>query len=376
MKNLKQRVLVSCFFFFGGCYIPPLLAQQNVGIGTTTPDACAALEIRSTNQGLLIPRMSASDRVTIKNPAEGLMVFDSSAHIFYYYANASWNGLRASGQTPNDAVPKQSFLADTGNKNTFYGSKAGYTNTSERYNTFSGSMAGHGNNTGNYNTYSGYFAGYANARGSRNTGVGNSANSATTDNTNSTGIGYNADPMASNTVHIGNNSVTSIKGQVGFSTYGDARFKTEVSEEEVLGLAFITGLRPVTYTYNIDALAQWKEARYGEKDTSSWEGKYDIENIRFSGFIAQEVEALADRLGYAFSGVDRPKNKKDIYGLRYAAFVVPLVKAVQEQQARIQKLEARNRELNTELEAKQAVLDERLARVEGLLHARQKTEKQ
>jgi hypothetical protein len=65
-------------------------------------------------------------------------------------------------------------------------------------------------------------------------------------------------------------------------------------------------------------------------DSSDWESKYDIENIRFSGFIAQEVEAAAKEIGYNFSGVDAPKNEDDFYGLRYAEFVVPLVKAVQE----------------------------------------------
>ena len=35
-------------------------------------------------------------------------------------------------------------------------------------------------------------------------------------------------------------------------------------------------------------------------------------------------------MNYDFSGVDAPKNNKDLYGLRYAEFVVPLVKAVQE----------------------------------------------
>ena len=56
------------------------------------------------------------------------------------------------------------------------------------------------------------------------------------------------------------------------------------------------------------------------------------DQIRYSGFIAQEVEAAAQKVGYSFSGVDGPKNEKDNYGLRYAEFVVPLVKAVQEQQ--------------------------------------------
>ena len=50
----------------------------------------------------------------------------------------------------------------------------------------------------------------------------------------------------------------------------------------------------------------------------------------FSGFVAQEVEQAAKSTGYDFSGVDKPKNENDMYGLRYAEFVVPLVKAVQE----------------------------------------------
>ena len=48
------------------------------------------------------------------------------------------------------------------------------------------------------------------------------------------------------------------------------------------------------------------------------------------------MEEAAKSVGYDFSGVDAPKNDKDFYGLRYAEFVVPLVKAVQEQQAMIE----------------------------------------
>jgi hypothetical protein len=57
------------------------------------------------------------------------------------------------------------------------------------------------------------------------------------------------------------------------------------------------------------------------------------DQIRYTGFIAQEVEAAANKIGFNFSGVDKPKNENDQYALRYSDFVVPLVKAVQEQQA-------------------------------------------
>ena len=67
--------------------------------------------------------------------------------------------------------------------------------------------------------------------------------------------------------------------------------------------------------------------------------------IRYTGFLAQEVETAAKSSGFDFSGVDAPKNDQDLYGLRYSEFVVPLVKAVQEQQALIMKMEERIRQL-------------------------------
>ncbi len=54
------------------------------------------------------------------------------------------------------------------------------------------------------------------------------------------------------------------------------------------------------------------------------------DKVLHTGFVAQDVEAVAKKLNYDFDGVDAPKNEKDPYGIRYAEFVVPLVKAVQE----------------------------------------------
>ena len=54
------------------------------------------------------------------------------------------------------------------------------------------------------------------------------------------------------------------------------------------------------------------------------------EKIIYTGFVAQDVERVAKDLKYDFSGVDVPKSDNDLYSLRYAEFVVPLVKAVQE----------------------------------------------
>jgi hypothetical protein len=239
--------------------------------------------------------------------------------------------------------------------NTACGMQALYNNTSGNYNTATGFQAlalynmGDNNtadgwmslyyNTGSGNTASGVQALFGNSSGINNTALGYLAYSSSTAYSNSMALGYNTQVSNSNMVNVGNASIGSIQGQVGFTTYSDARIKNKV-QENVPGLAFIKELRPVTYYYDID-----KENEIsGTKDTARWEGKYDIEKIQFSGFLAQEVDAAANKIGYNFSGVDKSGT---LWGLRYAEFVVPLVKAVQEQQVMINELKKQNEQIPT-----------------------------
>ncbi|MBK6483732.1 MAG: tail fiber domain-containing protein [Chitinophagaceae bacterium] len=105
------------------------------------------------------------------------------------------------------------------------------------------------------------------------------------------------------------------------------------------GLSFINKLKPVTYHLDmnqIDAFMNPDKDKYPVRETAKEEALaketgYNAKgSILETGFLAQDVENAAKELGYDFSGVDVPKNEKDMYGLRYAEFVVPLVKAVQE----------------------------------------------
>jgi hypothetical protein len=61
-----------------------------LGIGTSTPDASAALDITSTTQGFLEPRMTTTQRNAISSPAEGLQVYDLTLHQFYGWNGSSW----------------------------------------------------------------------------------------------------------------------------------------------------------------------------------------------------------------------------------------------------------------------------------------------
>ena len=53
------------------------LLSQGIGIGTTTPDISAALDVTAINKGVLIPRMNTSSILAIPTPARGLLVYDS-----------------------------------------------------------------------------------------------------------------------------------------------------------------------------------------------------------------------------------------------------------------------------------------------------------
>ena len=221
-------------------------------------------------------------------------------------------------------------LNSNGNKNSFYGSESGVANKGGFNNVAVGFQAMNVNTTGYGNTAIGTFAMGKNKTGNFNTAVGDAAatclNADDLDNTTCIGVGAGTLQLASNMVEIGNSSISWIGGQVGWSTYSDNRIKNTV-RENVPGLAFINRLRPVTY--HLDIRKQNEMSKSGI-DLGDWREKYLIEETPMTGFIAQEVEEAAQAIDYNFSGVHHSTDEVGIYSLRYAEFVVPLVKAVQE----------------------------------------------
>src|ERR1043166_8626873 len=66
----------------------------SAGIGTITPNASSILEIKSTTQGLLIPRMTGAQRNAIASPATGLMIYQTNGTPgFYYYDGSAWTAV-------------------------------------------------------------------------------------------------------------------------------------------------------------------------------------------------------------------------------------------------------------------------------------------
>jgi hypothetical protein len=69
-----------------------LFAQQNVGIGTTTPHASAMLDITSVDKGLLIPRLTFTNRPA--TPATGLLIYQTdNTPGFYFFDGTNWELL-------------------------------------------------------------------------------------------------------------------------------------------------------------------------------------------------------------------------------------------------------------------------------------------
>ena len=223
-----------------------------------------------------------------------------------------------------------------GHYNAGFGNYALFANNLGRGNAFMGYAAGYYNTSGYYNQGLGYYAGYLNRTGYYNVAVGylNGPNTTNLDNT--IAIGSSVPTSASNQARIGNASVTSIGGPVAWTNTSDARFKTDIRTDEVVGLPFIMKLQPLTYRFDVHKMY---ETQGSLNDTFTWKSQFDKEKIRYSGFIAQDVEKVALEVGYDFSGIDKPQNERDYYGLRYAEFVVPMVKAIQEQQAQIETLQ-------------------------------------
>ena len=84
MRKLLLPLLLLALCYFGNSQ---LKAQQNVGIGTTSPNPNAILHLDpSSPLGFLMPKLSADDTVIFgNNPANtGIIYYDTTAQAFRY----------------------------------------------------------------------------------------------------------------------------------------------------------------------------------------------------------------------------------------------------------------------------------------------------
>jgi hypothetical protein len=274
------------------------------------------------------------------------------------YANTTGGDNTACGQnalysnlegTSNIAIGYQSLFSSTyGVDNNAIGYQSMYSNVNGHYNVADGYKAFYDNTTGIENVAIGYYALAGSKSGVYLTAVGPNAGVSDTAFSFSSAFGYDATITASNQVRIGDSYTTSIGGFTDWSNISDGRVKKNI-KQNVPGLAFINKLQPITYNLDLDAADNIIQRHPGSSSDGEFVQPAAQENVArlakekivYTGFVAQDVEKAAKDLNYDFSGVDPAKNDKDLYGLRYSDFVVPLVKAVQELDS-IQNLKFKN----------------------------------
>jgi len=237
--------------------------------------------------------------------------------------------------------------------------------TTGSHNTAIGAFA-LGNTTGGDNTAIGYNALGGVGSGSYNTGIGALAGPTITTLNYTGAIGYNAVPTATGRIVFGTVASNNLTGGYGaWQNPSDARFKQDI-REDVPGIELIQHLRPVTYRLNAQAIERFTggEARLARLEDPAplrymqqrWE---EVAAARCTGLLAQEVAVVLDSLHSDLDLVHRPTDAHDHYTLSYSALVVPLVRAVQQNQVRIDALQADNVLLLEQLDLLERSVDKR-----------------
>ncbi|MBK7214955.1 MAG: tail fiber domain-containing protein [Bacteroidales bacterium] len=215
-----MKKLLILFFLTAG-----FGAWSQVAINTdgSVPDNSAMLDVKSTNKGMLVPRMTSAERTAIASPGTGLLVYQADgASGFYFFNGTSWVSLNDATYTPKvladadkntkiqveestnediirfDMGGTEYFrmnhgrleVQNTGNS-IFLGNSAGMNdNFSDNRNVGVGSEALISNTQGSNNTANGFEAMYSNTTGYTNTANGSLSMYSNTTGYDNTALGY------------------------------------------------------------------------------------------------------------------------------------------------------------------------------------------
>lgn len=206
-----------------------------------------------------------------------------------------------------------------GEDNTATGFQALVLNSIGNNNVANGALALK-NNMASNNVAIGYSALLNNTTGSSNTAIGYNSGPIMENLTNTTTIGNGARVSSSNTIQLGNAAITTIAGQVAFTTTSDRRLKEDIKTIP-LGLDFVNKLRPVEYI-----------RKNNEQKTKEW------------GVIAQELQQTLEAVNYKDAGiVQEDGTEEKQLSVRYTDLIAPMIKAMQE-------LSLENKELKQRIE--------------------------
>jgi len=173
--------------------------------------------------------------------------------------------------------------------------------------------------------------------GTGNTIIGSESNASGTGATSQIVLGRSVTATADSAVHIGSDGGhvrCDFTVDADWDQVSDVRKKTNI-EDSTLGLEFISKLRPVIF--NFKAPSEYPE-EWQEYDANKTEPVVTDKKI---GLIAQEVKQVIDDLDveyYDGTWGERPDGQQEI---SMTAYVVPLIKAVQELSAEVEELKSK-----------------------------------
>ena len=78
MKSYIKIILTALLVF----NYQLLISQVGINDNNASPDASAMLDVKSSDKGVLIPRVTTTERENISSPATGLMIYNSTTNKF------------------------------------------------------------------------------------------------------------------------------------------------------------------------------------------------------------------------------------------------------------------------------------------------------
>lgn len=182
---------ISLFLIAAILVLQNLSAQVAINTNGADPDPSAMLDIRSTNKGVLIPRVTTTQRNAIGTSQSGLLVYDTDTESFWYYngSTAAWSEI---GTASGGAVAIDDLTdAQSDGSSLFVGGNSGTSDDGSNHNTAVGLSSMSGVVSGTHNTALGHSALILNNAGGSNTAIGVSALGAN-QGSNNTAVGRNA----------------------------------------------------------------------------------------------------------------------------------------------------------------------------------------
>jgi hypothetical protein len=282
-------------------------SQVAITNDASLPDGSAMLDIKSTDKGILIPRMTTSQRTGISSPDAGLLIYDSDQNHFFYFDGTVWVQLVSSSLSIDDLTD-----ASSDQKSLFFGVNAGINNnagdntnnTGLGYKTFYSNSSGLKNSSLGYkslyfntfaseNTSVGAFSLNSNTTGEMNAALGTSANYYNQEGSESVMIGYEAGKSSS--LHNKSGDIF-IGYQAGYNETGSHKLYIENSNSSspLIYGEFDNNLLRINGTLDINNAYQFPTTDGTSNQILQTDGSGNVSWVDVVSVGATEIDDLSD----------------------------------------------------------------------------------